>query len=93
MISDKFYTGQGISARRQLLRTHLYRDSLDSPTESLQEIERQSLAAAMAQSLEEDDIRKAAETPLEEWDETDLLLRYKDSSILREVNLLLSWLI
>lgn len=61
----------------------------DSPTESMQEIERRNLAAAMAESLEENNIRKAAETPLHELENKELLLRYKDSCILKEVTRLL----
>ena len=50
------------------------------------EAERQALAVAMAESLDEDKARKAAERPLEEWERQELTDRYKASSILREVS-------
>lgn len=53
------------------------------------EAERQALALAMAESLDEDKARKAAEQPLEEWEQEELLQRFKASSILREVFVLL----
>ena len=51
------------------------------------EIERQHLQAAMAESLNENETRKAAERPLHEWIDQDLLDRYKASCILREVTI------
>lgn len=50
------------------------------------EAEQQFLAIAMAESLDEDNARKAAERPLEEWDDKCLLERFKASQILREVH-------
>lgn len=55
------------------------------PTEADLEAERRSMAAAMAVSLEEEEFRKAAELPLKEWKDDDLLERFKSSAILAEV--------
>ncbi len=50
------------------------------------EAERKALAIAMAESLDEDAARKAAERPLVELTSQELMDRYKASSILREVS-------
>lgn len=47
--------------------------------------ENANLQAAMADSLEEAEVRKAAEAPLREWKTEDLLERFKSSAILAEV--------
>ena len=55
-----------------------------------QAIETRNLAAAMADSLQEDHNRKAAETPLNDKDVNVILEQFRDSDILKEVSHLLA---
>ena len=55
-----------------------------------QAIETRILAAAMADSLQEDHNRKAAETPLNDKDVNVILEQFRDSDILKEVSHLLA---